>query len=196
MSSGNETLASKEFLAALYAALWFETGGLFDPADPECINGTNRRKCGTSGGKDDKGGNTKYGIAAASHPDVDIDKLDLAGASKIYWSEYWLNAKCDHLPVHVGQYLFDVACNSGVGAGIKILQRAVAVADDGIIGTGTLLSVNCRNADSIVEAMRQQRHLLYDRIAQRDPTQLKFVNGWKRRADTFMVHVGFYASRV
>ena len=38
---------------------------------------------------DDPGGETNFGIAKRSHPDVDIANLTKAGAKEIYKAEYW-----------------------------------------------------------------------------------------------------------
>lgn len=187
---------TKEFLQALCAALWFETGGLFDPTDPACINGTDRRKCGTSGGSNDRGGNTKYGIAANAHPGVDIDSLNLRQAAEIYWKGYWLGGSCDKLPAPIGQYVFDISCGSGIMVAIKILQKAVGVTQDGVIGSNTLQSVwGWPNDSAILEAMRLELHDFYEAIARRDLSQAKFVPGWERRADTFMKIVDTYKAK-
>jgi lysozyme family protein len=51
----------------------------------------------------DKGGLTKYGIAQAYHPDIDVANLTLDQAKEIYLKEYWIPLGCDDR-----EYPFDV----------------------------------------------------------------------------------------
>ncbi|MCW6508196.1 hypothetical protein M8523_09195 [Hyphomicrobiales bacterium BP6-180914] len=56
---------------------------------------------------------TKYGIAAASHPYLDIRNLTLAQASDIYWAEYCRAPGFDRLPLPLCQEVFDAGVMSG-----------------------------------------------------------------------------------
>ncbi|MCW6512349.1 hypothetical protein M8523_31000 [Hyphomicrobiales bacterium BP6-180914] len=56
---------------------------------------------------------TKYGIAAASHPHLDIRNLTLAQASDIYWAEYCRAPGFDRLPLPLCQVVFDAGVMSG-----------------------------------------------------------------------------------
>ena len=47
---------------------------------------------------DDPGGETKYGIAKKSNPDVDIKNLTIEQAKEIYWDKYWVPNKVDKVP--------------------------------------------------------------------------------------------------
>lgn len=84
---------------------------------------------------------TKYGISAAAYPNLDIRNLTLEQAKAIYLTDYWQAAGCDKLPEVVRFDHFDMAVNSGVFNAKKILQRAVGVEDDGIVGPKTLAAI-------------------------------------------------------
>ena len=174
------------FTRTFYTALDFETGGIFNPNDPACINGTDRRKCGTSGGPDDRGGNTKFGIAQNSHPRVNIDALTLDQAGQIYKQDYWLASSCDKYPDLVGAYVFDIACGSGPSVANHMLQRAVGVTADGVVGQATLVAVQATPVDTLLNNLKLQRHAYYQSIADHNSSQAKFLPGWFRRADTFL----------
>lgn len=175
-----------EFQKALYAALWFETGGLFDPNIPGCIDGTDHRRCGTSGGPDDHGGLTKYGIAKSSHPEVDIYNLTLEQASAIYYNDYWVKCSCDKIPAPLGAYVFDFACGSGTDRSIQKLQKALGVQQDGIIGPATLSAITTQGVNYVLGKMTELRLKFYTDIGNYDPSQVKFESGWNRRAQTFV----------
>lgn len=78
----------------------------------------------------DPGGETNYGIAKRSYPDVDIRNLTRDGAKAIYFRDFWLPCG-EGLPSALKYQVFDAAVNHGIGNAVRMLQRAVGVADDG-----------------------------------------------------------------
>lgn len=82
---------------------------------------------------------TKYGISAMAYPHLDIRNLRIAQAKELYLKDYWIVAGCDRVPPEAAFDLFDTAVNSGPKTAAKLLQAAVGVATDGIIGPQTLL---------------------------------------------------------
>ena len=86
----------------------------------------------------DPGGETKYGISKRAYPAVDIAELGLEDAKRIYRDDYWDACCCDdyHWPLNL--YVFDGAVNQGVQVTIKMLQAALDLRQDGIIGKKTL----------------------------------------------------------
>lgn len=75
---------------------------------------------------------TKYGIAARSYPHLDIQNLTLDQAKAIYLEDFWNLIGQAHGAVKF--QLFDAAVNHGNGNAVRMLQRAVNVADDGAWG--------------------------------------------------------------
>ncbi len=75
---------------------------------------------------------TKYGIAAASYPELDIRALTLEQAKTIYRRDFWDVIGRAH-PAIAFQ-VFDAAVNHGKDNAVRFLQRAVRVADDGQFG--------------------------------------------------------------
>jgi len=58
---------------------------------------------------------TKYGIAANSHPNLDIANLTMEQADAIFKTEYWDTIGGDAMPMGVDLVSFDVSVNSGSG---------------------------------------------------------------------------------
>lgn len=58
---------------------------------------------------------TKYGIAANSHPHLDIANLTMEQADAIFKTEYWDTIGGDAMPMGVDLVSFDVSVNSGPG---------------------------------------------------------------------------------
>lgn len=75
---------------------------------------------------------TKFGVSAASYPDIDIKNLTLEQARTLYRRDFWDVIGRAH-PAIAFQ-VFDAAVNHGKGNAIRFLQRAVRVADDGDFG--------------------------------------------------------------
>ena len=187
---------SSNFQMALYATLWFETGGLFDPNIPGCIDGTDHERCGLVNDPDDAGGLTKYGIAQRFHPELDVLNIDFATASEVYYSDYWVKSGCDKISGLVAAYVFDMSVMSGVYEGDKLLQMALGVAADGIFGPQTDAAEEQQAMISeqvILDKMVKLRQNFYIMITQLRPSQMKFLNGWTRRAQTYMGQYAKYA---
>ena len=80
-----------------------------------------------TGGKVDVGElkGTNFGIAASSHPTLDIVHLTKADAAAIYQREYWTPAGCETLPAGLDLSHFDGTVNSGRGRSAKWLETAL-----------------------------------------------------------------------
>lgn len=92
----------------------------------------------------DPGGETKYGISKRAYPNESIAALTLDRAKAIYRRDYWDAVKGDELPYHMDILVFDAAVNQGVIPAVKMLQHALSVAQDGILGRDTM--TKARNA--------------------------------------------------
>jgi len=77
----------------------------------------------------DPGGETQWGISKRSYPAVDIKHLTLQGAKAIYYRDFWLPLADAHSAVKF--QVFDFAVNVGLSTGLRKLQAAIGVADDG-----------------------------------------------------------------
>lgn len=133
----------------------------------------------------DPGGETKFGIAKRSHPDVDIANLTHDQAADIYRREYWTLCRCDELPPALALMVFDTAVNQGVAFASKTLQRALKVTADGHIGPQTLVAVKAADSLTVLReyaARRMHHYMLLDDL---DDT---YGLGWSRRIiDTTIV---------
>jgi lysozyme family protein len=93
---------------------------------------------GYSNDPDDPGGETKFGISKRSYPNLDIARLTRAGAEEIYRRDFWDKCRCDELALPIALALFDSAVNQGPRKAIRLLQQALKVSDDGVIGDETI----------------------------------------------------------
>lgn len=121
---------------------------------------------------------TKYGISAASYPQVDIANLTLGDAKAIYKRDYWDRVRGDELPPALALLTFDAAVNAGVAAGSRFLQAALGVKVDGMIGSKTVAAARkVKNIDSVMAECLAQRNE-YNRNA---PSAHVHGLGWSRR---------------
>lgn len=86
----------------------------------------------------DGAGLTKYGLSANNNPELDIANLTAEQAVEVYERKYWrpLNAGSIPLPLAVG--LFDASVNHGQRTAPMLLQKALRVPEDGVIGPLTV----------------------------------------------------------
>ena len=93
----------------------------------------------------DKGGETMYGItretARAYGYTGNMRNMPLSTAKEIYRKGFWEKYKCSQMPEVLADHFFDACVNHGAGNAARFLQRALGVADDGIIGKITLAAI-------------------------------------------------------
>ena len=75
----------------------------------------------------DPGGETKFGISKAAHPDVDIESLTLEQAQAIYLEDYWNPLALDTQTFGSALMIFDCAVNQGVDVAKSILASPEAL---------------------------------------------------------------------
>lgn len=105
----------------------------------------------------DPGGETNWGISKRAYPDIDIKSLTREQAKAIYLKDYWDRANADQYAYPIAFQLFDASVNSGIGNGIRFLQRAVGVAPDGYVGPITLAAINAADVSDVVARFNAER---------------------------------------
>lgn len=160
----------------------------------------------------DTGGKTMYGITEAVFnawrdaqglTNKTIKQLTKEDAKAIYWSNYWLLARCGQFQRPLDLVMFDAAVNHGPGGAARILQRAlnalqdsvkppgaVKLSVDGGIGAKTLAEADRYPPMDICNAYLEQRRATYHAIVANSkkpgstvPDQEKFLKGWLNRVN-------------
>lgn len=98
----------------------------------------------------DPGGETNFGISKRSYPKENIKGLTRARAIELYRRDYWDKPGCDKLPPKLAVALFDCAVNQGAGIAPQLMQRALGVTADGIIGPVTAAAAAKADQDDAV----------------------------------------------
>ena len=78
------------------------------------------------------------------------------------------------------QHPVDWVWASGVH-GIKIPQRALGVVADGIVGPKTIAALNAQEPAAFFARIHDERIRFVEDIVRRNPTQARFLKGWKNR---------------
>jgi lysozyme family protein len=124
----------------------------------------------------DRGGETKYGISHRAYPKLDISRLTIDQARRIYYHDYWVANKCHMLPVDVGIALFDSCVNQGPSWSVKCLQSIAGVTADGIVGKHT---IDACSAPGVCDRFLAARIERYRSL----PSYSRFGKGWEARVD-------------
>jgi lysozyme family protein len=125
----------------------------------------------------DPGGETKFGISRRAYPLEDIKRMTLDRAKALYLRDYWGPAGCDAVPDGIKFDLFDLAVNSGITTAVRLLQNAVGVSADGVLGHVTLQAVNSMPVARLVARLNGWRLAFMANTPQFDT----FGRGWARR---------------
>jgi uncharacterized protein (TIGR02594 family) len=167
-------LSADLFSAALKHVLEMEGGWTDDPFDP--------------------GGPTNFGITLATYAaqtDADVNaqtfpklKADLRLVSPetvraIYLSRYWRPSRAGQLPPPLALMHFDAAVNHGVGGAASLLQLALGMQADGVIGPQTLAAAKTLPVHVTLERYALQRRARYRSLGH----FWRFGRGWLARVD-------------
>ena len=146
---------------------------------------------GLTNDKDDNGGITNYGVSLRFLKSVDKNatKEDIVNmtkdkASKLFKQHFWDKCQCGKLNPMIAIAVYDFAVNAGVSQSVKLLQRVVGVKDDGVMGETTIKATKEMSPNIIVFGFFLLREDFYRNLAQRNPSQKKFLAGWNARTSS------------
>lgn len=139
----------------------------------------------------DRGGKTKYGVTeklAKKYGYTNIKNLTRAQAKSIMVNEFWRFTDVQHEMIAID--LFDAAVNFGLGGATLCVQQAVnnlgfPVKVDGGFGPKTLSAINSaikKDFHTFVSWWKFWCQDRYHDIIKNDPSQIRFYNGWTKRA--------------
>lgn len=120
---------------------------------------------------------TKYGLAAMTYPDLDIQGLSLAGAKAIYRRDWWDGLKMAQLPKAMQYQMFDAAFNHGIGRANQFIQWAAWVAQDGKVGPVTRAAVDAMDVNDLLFRFLAKRLRYFTEVKTWDA----YGRGWARR---------------
>ncbi len=141
-----------------------------------CISLILGEEGGIENHRKDPGGLTNYGISQRSYPRLDIAALTLDDAKAIYRRDYWNPIRGDDLPSGLDLLMLDSAINQGVVTAINLLQQALHITDDGLLGPQTLAAANSA-MPNLLDDFAAERALRYE-FNRNEET---FGRGWYRR---------------
>ena len=134
----------------------------------------------------DPGGATMKGVTLSVYQawkgNSHISKEDLRNISDqevadIYKQNYWDKVKGDDLPSGVDYAVFDASVNMGVGRASKLIQTAVGVPADGVIGNQTVQAIKNANPVELIDKFSAEKDAFYKSL----PTFGTFGKGWLNR---------------
>ena len=125
------------------------------------------------------------GINSAAFPDEfdAIAKLMISergpAIEAFYRSHFWGRSYDALASDELAKRIFDAAVNMGSGTAIKILQSAIGVEADGVLGPATVAAANAGDhvADFIAARIRHYRD-----IVTKNPANVQYLNQWLARA--------------
>jgi Glycosyl hydrolase 108/Predicted Peptidoglycan domain len=108
---------------------------------------------------------------------ADLKAITPEQVSDIYMHEYWEGVRADVLKDGVDLSVFDMGVNAGVTRSIKLLQQALGVDVDGILGPHTLKAVYALDAAVLIRRLYTEQLDFYRSL----PGFTYFGKGWTNR---------------
>lgn len=138
----------------------------------------------------DRGGATNKGITigtfrqfygAAATVDL-LKRITDEEWLNIFRAGYWNPWCADHIRTQaIANIVVDWAWASGTKTSIKQVQRLLDVTVDGIVGPKTLTAINTADQRDLFVRIHAARIAFVDDIVRRNPSQSRFIRGWKNR---------------
>jgi lysozyme family protein len=136
----------------------------------------------------DPGGMTNLGVTKKVWEDwigheVDekaMRELTPAIVAPMYEMKYWRTSYCEKLPRGLDLLVFSMAVNAGSGRSVKLLQDAIGVVADGVIGPNTMAKINEANVETLIDKFSEARRQFYRGLK----TFPVFGRGWLSRTDS------------
>lgn len=156
------------------------------------------RKKGFANDPQDSGGATQTGITISTYrtwckkhgvsaPTVaNLKNIPYATWRAVLKELYWDRWKADEIQnQNVANILVDWVWASG-SHGIVKPQKLLGVKADGIVGPKTIAAVNGKSPLGLFGLIKSARISFVEDIARRNPSQRKWLNGWKNRINDML----------
>ena len=148
----------------------------------------------------DAGGPTKYGITLKTltawrkckTSDIDVKLLTEAEARKIYLASYIVRPNFDALPTYLlAEELIDAGVQHSPRQAIKILQAALNITEDGILGPQTIEALKGHTeADVVIKFLAKRAHYYASCLTNNQQHNWKFAAGWFNRLGFMLALLG------
>ncbi|QOF68972.1 glycoside hydrolase family 108 protein [Actinobacillus sp. GY-402] len=136
----------------------------------------------------DPGGETNWGVtkrtARANGYQGSMRTMTRDDAYQIYHSAFWVRYKCAKMPNAVAFQFFDGCVNHGYGNAARLLQKAVGVAQDGIIGEKTLAAINAKSVNDVLMLFNAHRIKFYTQLSNFN----RYGKGWVNRCADNLIY--------
>ncbi len=121
--------------------------------------------------------------------ELDIKLLTVEDATMVLKKFYWDKWHGDDIKTQgIAEILVDWIWASGVW-GIKIPQKILGLQSDGIVGVGTLAAVNnFKDQHDLFLKIQNARIDFINGIILRNPSQVKYEKGWKKRIMSYVYY--------
>lgn len=139
---------------------------------------------------DDPGGATNFGITQTTFDifrevngleKISVKFITAAERDAIYLAEYWNAARCDQLPTPLDLVHFDSAVLCGVPTASRMLQQALGVKIDGLLGPTTLSAAQASDRWRSIARYVNNRISYHAADAAMHQKKAKYLHGWLKR---------------
>lgn len=141
----------------------------------------------------DRGGATNKGITIGTFrqfygKEATVEQLRNISDEQwlhIFKAGYWNPWQADNIRNQsIANIVVDWAWASGTATSIRQVQRILGVTANGIAGPKTMAAIDTADPRSLFDKIHTKRIEFVEDIVRHDPTQARFLRGWKNRINS------------
>ncbi len=147
---------------------------------------------GNSNVEGDKGGYTISGVTQSTYYSIyhrDVTNITETEWEYIIYHEFWDKLKCDQIANQAAANLVaDWGVNSGAATAAKKVNAFLGLGSSGTINSQTLIAINkkIKEDNDFISKLANKRIEYYEDLVENDPSQEKFLEGWKNRINKLL----------
>jgi lysozyme family protein len=151
----------------------------------ECLDLVLKSEGGWVNNSNDPGGETNLGVTKrvweeyVGHPVTTMKNLTPELVAPLYEQKYWRPCYGEVLPRGLDFVVFSMGVNAGPGRSVKLLQSAIGLVPDGVIGPRTRGLISDSNCATLISKFSEARREYYKSLK----TFAIFGKGWLSRVD-------------
>jgi lysozyme family protein len=119
-----------------------------------------------------------------THDEIQAIKLMTVAEAEAFYQRFWWDAYKygTIIPQAVATKIFDMSVNLGAPRAHRMVQKALQLDQDGILGPKSMAELNTMSSLTVIISLQNTQAQFYRDLVTANPARQKFLQGWLNRA--------------